>query len=102
MEMMMGMSEFVPLGLALAGGMMLGGVFFGGLWWTIRQLPKSRHPGLLILVSFISRSLIVLAGLYLLAQGHLMAIAAAMLGFILIRILMVRSRSVELRHASES
>ena len=35
------------LGLALVTGALLGVIFFGGLWWTIRKgfRPNSRHFG---------------------------------------------------------
>ncbi|PJF27435.1 MAG: hypothetical protein CUN53_04065 [Phototrophicales bacterium] len=33
--------------IALMGGMALGAVVFGGLWWTVRRLPTAKSPALL-------------------------------------------------------
>ncbi len=41
------MSEMVTLMVASLGGALLGGVFYGGLWWTIRRsaLAQNREYG---------------------------------------------------------
>lgn len=98
----MGMNELGWIGLAFVGGMVLGGLYFGGLWWTVRQLPTVRSPGLLILLSFLVRSVVLIVGLILVSRGEALAIAAAMVGFIVMRVIIVRRQSAELRHAPES
>jgi len=32
--------------LALAAGLVLGAIFFGGLWWTVRKGVSSKYPAL--------------------------------------------------------
>lgn len=67
--------------LSLLAGMTLGGLFYGGLWFTVRRLPESRHPALLALASFWIRSLIVLAGLVLLMKQSWQYGLLALVGF---------------------
>ncbi|MEE3719742.1 ATP synthase subunit I [Tumidithrix elongata RA019] len=55
---------FLPVTLIL--GAVLGTIYFGGLWVTVRKLPKARAPVLLALGSFFGRLGIVLAGFSLL------------------------------------
>ena len=38
------MNEVLLLALALSAGMLLGAVFFGGLWWTVRMGVSSEQP----------------------------------------------------------
>jgi F1F0 ATPase subunit 2 len=35
------MNEFLSLALALAAGVLLGAIYFGGLWWTVRTVKTS-------------------------------------------------------------
>jgi F1F0 ATPase subunit 2 len=63
------MSEGLTLLAALAGGGVLGAIFFGGLWWTVRKGVLSSRPALWFLGSMLARTAIALGGIYLLA-GH--------------------------------
>lgn len=54
----------ISLVFAFAGGLALGVVFFGGLRLTLAQLPRSRRPALLLLVSFFARITVLAAGLW--------------------------------------
>lgn len=75
--------------LLVGGG--LGFIYFGGLWWTVRKLPRSRRPHLLTLVSLFVRSGFVLAGLLLVARtGRWPSIVAALLGMIAVRWFLIR------------
>lgn len=58
----------LPLMLILGAlfGILLGNIYFVGLWLTVRKLPQVRAPMLLAMGSFISRLAIVLVGLSLL------------------------------------
>ncbi len=55
--------------LLLLAGMLLGIVFYGGLWLTVRSLSSTRHPVWLTLCSFWMRMLAVLAGFLFLVKG---------------------------------
>jgi F1F0 ATPase subunit 2 len=71
--------------MAASVGIMLGCVYFGGLWLTIRQIPHSRQPGLAMLASLLVRLALVALGLYLLADGHWQRYAAALAGLLIAR-----------------
>lgn len=81
--------DLIALSLALFLGFGLGGLFFGGLWLTVRRLTSATHPAPWFLVSFALRSGVVLAGFYLLA-GSWQQLVAGLLGFLLARILLTR------------
>ncbi len=72
--------------LSLFAGILLGALFFGGLWWTVQKMSGSGSPHLLMAVSFIVRTVVVLGAFYLLVQTGWPNLLAAMLGFIVARI----------------
>jgi len=76
--------------LSLASGLGIGIIYFGGLWWTVRRLPSTRRPGLLTFVSLGARIFVGLLGFYVIMQGRWERLLLCLLGFTLIRILMVR------------
>lgn len=54
---------FLPISLAL--GVLLGNIYFRGLWLTVQQLPNAENPILLTLGSFFGRLAIAIAGFVL-------------------------------------
>ncbi len=70
---------------ALLAGGMLGGVFFGGLWWTVRRGALSATPARWFLGSLVLRTAIVLAGLYAVGAGQPLRLGLCLLGFLLAR-----------------
>lgn len=73
----------------LAGGM-LGAIFFGGLWWTVRNGVPSRRPALWFLISALLRMSIVLAGFYFVGRGHWDRLLMCLLGFVVARFAVMR------------
>jgi F1F0 ATPase subunit 2 len=69
----------------LAGGV-LGAVFFGGLWWTIRRGVSSQQPALWFLGSVLARMSVALAGFYFVSGGHWERLVACLLGFVTARL----------------
>lgn len=78
------MSE-ISLVLAIGAGFGLGLFFFGGLWWTVRQLGQAQRPFVLIITSFLGRTVVSLLGFYVIAHGHWERLLIALLGFVLAR-----------------
>ena len=76
--------------LALATGLLLGGMFFGGLWWTIKKGVSSRRPALWFLGSLSLRTSIVLVGFYLAGRTHWEGLLVCLLGFFMARLLLTR------------
>src|ERR1039458_7406986 len=64
------MNETLSLVPALLAGVLLGAIFFGGLWWTIRKGFASTRPALWFLGSMLLRTSIALAGFYFMARDH--------------------------------
>jgi F1F0 ATPase subunit 2 len=84
------MSDAGTLGLAFLAGVMLGAIFFGGLWWTVAKgLPSSR-PARWFLASLLLRMSIVLTGFYFVAGGHGERLVACLLGFLAARLIVLR------------
>lgn len=84
------MSESLKLVLALPAGVLLGALFFGGLWWTVQRSLVSAQPAILILGSFLLRTVVTLAGFRAALLGGWQALAACMIGFLIARIVVTR------------
>lgn len=106
------MFEIMTLTLAWIAGMLLGGVFFGGLWWTVRKGVSSRQPAVWFLGSLLLRMGIILAGFYLVGHGDWKRLVACLVGFIMARLVLMRlplkrdrlgtDSGQEAHHASQS
>ncbi len=75
---------------AAAGGLLLGALYFGGLWWTVRRLPTARHPAALIAGSFLLRAAVAAAGIVVIAGGEPIPLLCAVAGFITARTIAIR------------
>jgi F1F0 ATPase subunit 2 len=84
------MTETLSLVLALVGGVLLGAIFFGGLWWTVRNGVSSKQPALLFLGSVLLRTGIALAGFYFIGRGHWERLLVCLLGFVMARLFVMR------------
>ncbi len=78
-----------PLTLVLSGiaGCLLGALFFGGLWWTIRKGVASRRPALWFFGSLLLRMSITLIGFYFVGRGHWERLLLCLLGFVMARLI---------------
>ncbi len=79
------MNETLTLLLAWMAGGVLGAIFFGGLWWTVRKGVLSPNPALWFLGSMLLRMGIALAGFYFVAGGQWQRLVACLLGFLMAR-----------------
>lgn len=103
------MNDMMMLVLAGGAGLVLGAIFFGGLWWTVRKGVSSQRPALWFLGSMLVRTGIVVVGFYVVSGGHWQRLVACLLGFVVARLLvtqLTRSRpetrnstAKEARHA---
>lgn len=84
------MSEAAMLLLALLAGAVLGTIFFGGLWWTIRRGISSPRPAAWFLGSFLLRTAIALGGFYFISHGDWHRLLACLLGFLAARLCVMR------------
>jgi F1F0 ATPase subunit 2 len=84
------MKEGSILILALLAGLLLGTIFYGGLWWTVRSTVSSRSPGALLIGSFLLRAMIAVGGFYFVSRGDWRSLLACFLGFLAARIVVTR------------
>jgi len=84
------MNELWRLAFAFLEGVVLGVIFFGGLWWTVRQGVSSKRVALWFLLSMLLRTCIVLLGFYYILGGSWQRLLVGLLGFIVARMIVMR------------
>jgi len=91
------MSEILNLVPALVAGVLLGAMFFGGLWWTIRKGVASTRPALWFVGSLLLRMSMTLVGFYVVSDGHWERLLVCLAGFTMARPIVTRlTRSDEM------
>ncbi len=80
------MNETLTLMLAWLAGVVLGAIFFGGLWWTLRHGMASKQPALWFFGSLMLRMSVVLPGFYFAGHGHWQRLLLCLLGFVTARL----------------
>ena len=80
------MNDLLSLALAGAAGLLLGALFFGGLWWTVRHGLSSPRPALWFFASLLLRMTLMLAGFYFVGRGHGDRLLLCLLGFVVARL----------------
>lgn len=83
-------ADWTALAGSLAAGLVLGLIYFGGLWYTIQAMTRSKRPGTLFLVSFAARLVVVLGAIYMLGVGDWRRMTAALVGMIVMRFVLTR------------
>jgi F1F0 ATPase subunit 2 len=84
------MNDALSCALAAVTGLVLGAIFFGGLWWTILKGFASPRPAMWFLGSLLLRTSIVLGGLYVVGRGHWERLLLCLLGFVVARLVVTR------------
>ena len=84
------MGDAAWLVLAAVAGLGLGVFYFGGLWLTLSRLPRSRHPALLAMGSFLLRTAGTLVAFYFVMGGRWERLVACLAGMIVVRTVLVR------------
>jgi F1F0 ATPase subunit 2 len=79
------MIDTLTLALAWVAGAVLGVMFFGGLWWTVRKGVSSQRPAVWFLVSLLVRMSLALAGIYVVSEGHWERLLLCLVGFVMSR-----------------
>jgi F1F0 ATPase subunit 2 len=81
------MNDELHLTLACFAGLLLGAVYFGGLWWTVRKCLTTPHPSLWLLGSALIRMSVTLTGFYFVSDGQWQRLLACLAGFIAARLI---------------
>lgn len=71
-------------------GIVLGGIFFGGLYLTVTRLERSGNPAVLMIISLIVRMAVLLSGIYYLSQGDWRRIVGTLAGVMVSRFILIR------------
>ena len=77
-------------GAVMLWGVALGAVFFGGLWWTVQRGAASPVPVRWFIGSVVLRTVIVMAGFYVVGAGQPMLTGLCLLGFLFARTIVFR------------
>ena len=80
------MNEALSLAFALVAGVLLGAMFYGGLWWTVRQGVSSKRVAVWFFGSLLLRMGVALAGFYFVSGGDWQRLLLCLLGFVLARL----------------
>ena len=84
------MNETLSLILALATGLALGAIFFGGLWWTVQKGMASKWSPLWFCGSWLLRTALVVTGFLVVANGHWARLLVCLVGFVMARLIVIR------------
>jgi F1F0 ATPase subunit 2 len=84
------MTEISGLSVALLAGILLGAIFYGGLWWTVRRGVSSKNFGAWLIGSFVLRAGIAVSGFHAVAHGDWRCLLACLLGFLFARVCATR------------
>jgi F1F0 ATPase subunit 2 len=79
---------------ALAAGLGLGLAYFVGLWFTVQRMPTSNHPMALAMGSFMLRLMLIMLGLYWVADGDWQRMILALGGVLIARWVMTKTLGV--------
>ena len=80
----------IDLLLAMTFGELLGTLYFGGLWWTVKKAVASVSPASWFIFSLLLRLVFTLCGFYLVAGDDWRKLLACLLGFITARAIVIR------------
>ncbi|MEO9146201.1 MAG: ATP synthase subunit I [Ginsengibacter sp.] len=83
------MTEISYMILVFIVGMLLGTLFFGGLWFTVKKTVVSKTPALWVFGSFLFRVSITLLGFYFIGLGDWEKLIICLIGFIIARFLVI-------------
>jgi F1F0 ATPase subunit 2 len=81
--------------LALLPGLILGAVYFGGLWLTVRYAIASRLPAISFVGSYVVRTAVALGGFYYVGKGSWQSALICLAGFIMARYMVIYSTKRE-------
>ncbi len=70
---------------ALAAGLVLGSLFFGGLWWTVNRGVTAALPAVWFGLSTLLRGVLAVGGLYSFARFGADSLLACLCGFVIAR-----------------
>jgi F1F0 ATPase subunit 2 len=79
------MNEFLMIILVFIAGLLLGILFFGGLWLTVKKALTSKFAAVWFLGSFLVRTGATLIGFYFISLGNWQRLLVCLIGFVIAR-----------------
>lgn len=86
----MKMNEWINMLPAFIGGIVLGILFFGGLWLTVQRAMHSKKTALIFAGSFMIRMSVFLTGVYYVSQNSWQKMLVCLAGFLIARTVITR------------
>jgi len=84
--------KIIEVLMSIIAGGAVGLLFFGGLWFTVRVIYRVKHPGWLMLFSFIVRIIAFLTAFYLIARyGNWLYLVFALAAALIVRTVLMRT-----------
>jgi F1F0 ATPase subunit 2 len=84
------MNEIFKLVFSLGAGILVGVIFFGGLWFTVTKVVSSGKASLWLVISWLIRNGIVLTGFYFVSNGQWEKLLVCLFGFLVARVVIMR------------
>lgn len=79
------MNLFLSIALSVLAGMLLGGLYFWGLWFTVNKVNAKQKGKGFIFISFLLRIAVLLFAFYLIMQGNAIRLISMLVGFLISR-----------------
>jgi len=95
-------TDLLQFASAFAAGLLLGALFFGGLWWTVRRGVASPRPALWFFGSMLLRMAIALSGFLIVGGERWERWLLCLAGFVLARFAVQWSTRSARRSAPET
>ncbi|WHF52909.1 ATP synthase subunit I [Chryseobacterium gotjawalense] len=83
------MNDIITMVLVFVAGGVLGIIFFGGLWITVKKSVSAKSPALLILSSLFVRISITMIGFYMIGNNNWQRLLMCLFGFVAARFLVL-------------
>jgi F1F0 ATPase subunit 2 len=88
------MNEIIMIVYVLGAGVVLGMLFFGGLWLTVSKGLNARQPAIWFILSLLLRLAITLSGFYWVAGSDWRRLLICLAGFVIARQIVTRMTRV--------
>ena len=84
------MNDVAAFFIVLMVGFLLGGLFFGGLWWTVQKGLASQNPVLWFFGSTLLRMGFAVTGFYFTSRNDWRKFVLCLIGFMIARVVVTR------------
>jgi F1F0 ATPase subunit 2 len=95
-------NEIGMLLVSALAGVVLGIIFYGGLWLTLQRLGQAKHMTALLATSLLVRSGLALGGFYLISAGRLDRLAICLATFWVTRLFFIKTLQPEKQRSVET